>query len=411
MDCCLRISRLILTIFLFWSLPAAAIESTDVLPEGINSLSLKWGYIQGLNQLYDGSGSLHYLGDVNSVEFDVATLVNINPQVQNLVNILNQFGHFQIGSNVHLGQLSVDAEPEINYFAPVFLRGVTPAWTVGVALPIVNYKNRFGIRHEGSNIELLKEELGGISPELDQAFADLDVSMRQEFAAQLAEKGYAPLSSRDETFIGDFTLLSVWVFDKNPDNATALRTFLTLPTGPEDDPHDLADLERFHQTSIENKLIHQMTLNHRVFAVGALGMIYVLPDEVERRVPIDNYDRLPGADRVARVRREVGSSYSAAIGGGLHFTDYLTGSAGYEYGRKQLDRYYGDLPGDYTLLGEESNRESHTLKAGVDYSAVNRYFQKKALFPWAISYEVATTLAGRNTENQTRHEIWYKMFF
>src|SRR5437762_2986317 len=68
-----------------------AIESTDVLPAGIRSLSVQIGSVSGLNQQYTSSGELKLLSDVNSTELNAQTLQRIEPAVNNLVQVLNDF--------------------------------------------------------------------------------------------------------------------------------------------------------------------------------------------------------------------------------------------------------------------------------------------------------------------------------
>jgi hypothetical protein len=391
--------------------PAHALDSASVLPPGINSPAMRMGFVTGIGQRYLSDGSLMSLDDYNSIEFDASSLMRIEPRLKDLVSILNQFGRHELGSALHLGALRIATHPEVRYLAPLHAYGVTSSWTVAFGVPIVNYTNRLSLAQSGSNVSAIRTQVAGISRDLDDAFDRLNVSLVASANQELATKGYKPLVTRDETHVGDLQLASLYQFHASKKVSALWKSFLNLPTGPGDDPDDLADLGIFGQTALDQVVIVSTQVHRRVKLSGKGSYRLNIPDTVIKRVPRSADDSLPDSSTKEMVRRKTGDSTSVGVSGSLSLHKTLNLGLGYDITHKSPDVYTGDRGSNYQLLSRETESSSHRLRAGINYDTVIAYLDKEERIPAIVSYEVSDTIRGRNVERQTIHELWLTLFF
>jgi hypothetical protein len=390
------------------SLNSHALSSTTVLPEGINSPSIRYGIVDGIDQTYTENGSLMNLGDYKSVVFDAPHLAKFNKDAQTLIDALNAFGNQGMGNDFNLGVLKIETKPEVRYFAPVYARGVSKKWTIGIGIPMVTYKNEISMSQQFSNIAYYRQQYSGLSSELDAA---LNTDLRKATQDTLAQKGYRPLESRNETFLGDIQLVSVYQFFDNSYQALAYQAQVNTPTGPQYDPDDLAAINIFGRTYVTNTVLFSQRIGSRITLVPTVSWLINIPDHITARVPTDEDDTLPDANSKESVERQMGNKIA---GGGNVFyeiNDQWTVGSGYEYANKARDQYRGSGKGRYDLLSQNTESQSHRVKGEVAYSSVKSYFKKTALIPLVVSLEISDTIAGINVERQTVQEMNFMMFF
>ncbi|MDX9730828.1 MAG: transporter [Bdellovibrionales bacterium] len=397
--------------------PVQAIDSTEVLPASINSPSVCMGVVSGIGFRFLSSGDLMSLSDHNSIEFDARALTQFEPRVNEMVAILNQFGSQRMGDQLTLGVLRVDTTPEVRYVAPIYARGITSKWTLGVGVPVISYQNKLALYQTHSNIQAMRAEMGNsVPPELDAAFDELTVNLVSVAHEQLATKGYKPLRDRAETQIGDVQVVSLYQFaakDFSPRHKVSaqFKTIVSLPTGQGDDPDDLADLGIFGYTAVENQLLGNYVLNGRLQLALKGGHRYTLPDQVIRRVPMNAEDTLPDLDSKETVSRETGHAWFAGASLSYAFNSALNLGVGVETTQKAADRYKGTSSRRHDLLGKDTASQSDRFRIGLSYSSIDAFFAERALLPIVLAYEFSDTIRGFNTERMTVHEVWLQLFF
>lgn len=391
-----------------FSLKSLAIN-TSLLPEGIYSPAIRYGHINGLDQRFNDKGTLISLTDFNAIEFDAKTLAKFNSEAQNLISSLNRFGAFKMGDSLNLGVLEFQSRPQIEYTAPIFAKGITKNWTVGVGLPVIHYKNKITLSHSFSNIDYYKQQFSGLSNELDAALAtDIGASTQQV----LAEKGYHRLEDRDEKFLGDTQIVSVYKFFAKNHIELFLNSTLTLPTGPQHDPDDLLALNNsFHKTSLEKAVALSYQAQPAWKVVPYLSLKYTLPEKVNLRVPTDEDDILPDQNRIENVSRQDGLSYEAGLQNTLDLTDSFQISLDYRLGAKDTDEFSGNLGHQYDLLSRNTRTKWQKTSIEIVYSSVKSYFKKSSAIPFMAGIHFFDTLGGLNIERRFGQEISLTLFF
>lgn len=391
---------------------ALALDSASVLPVGVRSPAIRTGTVGGIGEKYTSGGFLQTLSDYHSIVFDARTLKQVHPDAQRLVSVLNQFGHQNLGDALNLGVLRIETSPEVRYYAPILAYGLTPKWTVAVGLPVISYRNSFSLSQYGSNVAAIQAQIGAnVDRELNQAFAQLNTSLVTSAENVLAEKGFKPLRRRDQTIYGDVQLAGIYQFLNTPKWAAAAKTLVNLPTGPADDPDDLADLNIFGETAVEEILIINYQLTSSLQLATRMSYRFTVPDRVVLRVPESEGDTLPSAETKERLSRDRGDS--AFFGNSFRYKllDRVSAGAGYEVMTRGKDRYSGTRGANYALLARGTDGGSMRFRTGAEYSSTDAYSAGRALLPMILSYEFSDTVAGRNVERQTIHELWLTLFF
>jgi hypothetical protein len=387
---------------------AQALTSTTVLPTGIDSPSFRMGTIQGIDQKYVADGSLMKLGDYKSVAFDAPQLAKFSPDAKKLIDVLNRFGPQSLGDKFNLGVLRVDTSPQVKYFAPVYARGVTERWTLGLGMPIVNYTNKIRLSQQFSNIDYYRQQFSGLDPELDAA---LNTNLGQATNQTLIGKGYRPLVDRDETFLGDVQLVSLYRLYEDPNQALVYQSQLGLPTGPKYNTDDLAAINIFGRTTLNNTLAYSRKLGTRFTVVPYLAYLVNFQDSVDVRVPGSEDDALPDASTKENLQRKIGNT--ATLGGNLVYdaSDALGLGVGYEMSEKDQDVYRGGRNQRYDLLALNTANKARRASLEITYSSVKSYFKKAAILPAMITYGVSDVIAGVNIERQLIQELNLMLFF
>ncbi len=397
---------------LLTAVAANAIDTPDVLPKGVRGAVIKYGAYEGLDEYYSEAGSLKYLSDKNSVELSVENLESIDARISDLKRILNEYGHANLGNELHLGQLKVDSEPSISFFAPILLYGATKKWSTGIAIPVVTYVNNIKATNTGSNLSEIQSLVGPNSPdELSDAFGDLNTAITAGVNGALKDAGYKPLENKDETFLGDVQLLNFYTLSESPEFKSGLRSYLSLPTGPKADPDDVADVENFGRYSLKMEYLAQIPAAKRLDLVGGTSYTFFPEQGAVKRVPRNEDDALPNSDQKYKLGQDLGDVVSVGAAAILKLDESIKLGSGYNYEYKFEDKYSGAPDGRNRYLEGGTEKSAHLLKLEAGYSSVSKFLKKQALAPFIVSYQMTRTLSGTNVENQTRHELTFQLFF
>lgn len=388
---------------------AQALLTTSTLPAGIHSPSFRFGVIDNLSERYVQDGALMRLGDVKSVVFDTATLKKMNPEAKKLIEALNSFGDHGLGDQFNLGVLRVQTLPEVQYFAPIFARGMTSTWTLAVGLPVISYKNKISIHHEASNLDYYRRQFSGLSSKLDEA---LNINLAKATNDLLLGKGYRPLGDRDESFVGDLQIVSLVKLLESSQSALIYQLGVGLPTGPRHNPDDLAAMNIFGRSTVQNLVAYSYRGKSRWTLMPFANYLMHLPDQVVLRVPQDEDDVLPEASSKQKVHRSLGGVLTLGSNAFYEFNDHWILGAAYEYSQKGSDSFRGPAAAArYDLLSKQTGLHAQRVKAELTYSSVKSFFKKAALLPMMLSLEVSDVIAGRNVERQRVQELNVMLFF
>ena len=393
-------------------------SSQQVLPKGVWHSRFIFGNVSEVAHLFDHSSRLTSISRYN-IDFDNDFLKKMDPRSEELIDALNKL-YDGAGDKLHLGSLKFYGGPEVFYFAPVLAYGVTDRWTIGIGLPIVSMYGNVTTETEGINTA--SSILNDITPftggregfkykELIRNLGEL-TDLEEKFNQTLRERGYKPFDGSNFRGIGDLKIFSFYnYFNRSPWYFT-LMTTINLPTGPKDDPDDLVDFPNFAQTGIELKTHHQFQVSNRFTLGSALSYYYIMPDRLVKRVPKDEDDILPEADRKEFLYRNLGDEISVETFGNFNAMNFLSFNVSLALFLKGSDYYLGDRLGyDYSLLSTNTKGQWVEGKVGVSFSSIPWFKAGKFPLPLMISYNYSDVLYGHNVHREVRHEASLLLFF
>ncbi|HEX4925900.1 MAG TPA: hypothetical protein VFV50_17540 [Bdellovibrionales bacterium] len=387
---------------------AGALEKAVVLPKGVSHPALRLGTITGFGDKFHSDGLLASVGDTYSKTFDSRTLTTVFPEARALVDSLNQFGSYKLGDQLNLGTLKIEADPKVRFEAAVFAHGFTEHFSLAVALPVVHYSVKTSVYQTEGN---LNEIAAALPADLRAQVSKLPLDLVNGFHSRLASAGYAAFGERSQTFMADAQLLGFYRYHQSRFWSGVVKSTLTLPTGPKDDPDDLLDLPFFGQTAFGIHFLQDMN-PMRDLVIGAYaGHTIKLPDRSVKRVPRDDQDVLPEADRKEELVRDLGDVTTAGVNARYMLSDAWEAGTGLEFGFKGPDSYSGNRGYNYSLLSRNSSSEWQKLQGSLEFSTTNWFLKNEFALPVAIAYEYSDIISGFNVERQISHELTFKGYF
>lgn len=394
--------------FCAFILSLGAYAGPEVLPAGINSPMFNYGVFQNIGQRYEQDGSLWKMGDLQSVEYDASYLTKVSPEAKNLITALNAFG-LSHGESINYGVLKFDIDPSMQYFAPIYARGITKNWTLAFGAPIITYQVDIHLQTVNSNLASYKAIYEGrVNEELDLA---LNLDIKAETLKTIEQRGYKPLQSQKSQFMADMPIVSIYKFHQMPQLDLFYLATVGLPTGPRYDPDDLVALNTLGLASMENMIASTLKGKYGLSVTPYLGYQYVLPDKITARVPLNEEDNLPDSSQKENVNRQTGGKWIFKSEGEWKSSDSLTFYSSYTQNQKAQDTFSGNGDARYDLLSKNTYTREEIYSVKVSFNTVKAYFKKKALFPYMVYYEFSDLFKGENVNRRTLHEVNFKMFF
>ncbi len=413
--------RKILSVFLFvkmFSMHAYAIEDTQVLPKGVRSLIFQNGNLQSLGEKYDSASNLQDISKRYSQSFTAEKLQKFAPEAKQLVDLLDKkFNqNYSLVSSLYLGELNIEAEPEIQYYAPIFAIGITDQWTFGFGMPFVHLTADMNITSTGNNnakeIEEFLYQKSGFSSELESAFARLkNMNLVQEFKSVLKNKSYKEVQDQDRWYRGDLVLVNKYRYQQSEYWDLAHKLSLSLPTGYKDDADDLTDLSIFGQTSIEYAHIQDYKLSSKSILGSSLGYVWTIEDKVEKRVPSSADDILPDESRKEKLSRDLGDSFKWEINLRHNLHRDWSAAVAYLGQYKDTDYYSGNRNYNYSYLSKNTLQKWHRFEAEIRFSTINGFLAKQYVAPLSLSYKYGDVFDGTNVERQQMHSLSFTLLF
>jgi hypothetical protein len=187
---------------------------------------------------------------------------------------------------------------------------------------------------------------------------------------------------------------------KNDTWRLALTGGVRIPTGEADDPDDLVDLE--FGTGAWALFLHSnndFTAGKNLLLNATARYYLFLPDRETLRVPDDVNQ--PVTINREKVDRDIGDVIDLEAEARYEFSKGANISVIYNFTHAFKDDISGDRGFNYTSLEDETDWQSHIFIAGLSYSTVPLYFEKKFPIPFSIGAFYRTRFAGKNNALRT----------
>jgi hypothetical protein len=394
----------------------ADLESTAILPKGIYSPNLSYGIFSGIGERFNSNGLIEGAAAQYHIELTGKSLSLLKPELKDMVDQLNDIRPSEkLGDALALGNLDFKVSPILTASVPSIAYGVTDNFTIGFGIPLIHYHNDVSINVSGtSNAAEIKNFVGGMSRELNSALGRLSqaaLDLPMELQSVLAARGYRPIRSLDSDSPGDAQISGVYRYFNSYLLKLALRPFLLLPTGKQDDPDDLVDLPTGGQSAVGLYSIHDYFPKSNWVISSSVGYQANFQDTSIKRVPLNESDILPDISRKDTLRRHTGNS--TFLEAGSRFSPWfpLTLGAYYDITFKDPDWFDGDKGWNYSILSQDTVSQIHQIKAQLEFSTFSWYRRKLFSLPFLFSYVYGNTINAVNAPLVTSNQIMLRMFF
>lgn len=373
-------------------------DNAEVLPKGVSRLGVETSFYFPIDQRYNPDGN------VEDIAIDFNT--SLNSSVFPALSLVETAFGMPAGSAT-MGSSVVSFEYSFQNINLALQYGVTDKLSAGIVIPY---------RWEGNDVSAI----------LNTSSATVGKNATINSLAPLAFPGTVPLTTEDvQNLLGNgldinsdgtidvpgfgFKRFETWSDNGFLDIEAGLRyQYLKtegwrlaftggarFPTGKVDDPDNLVDygrgsgaftlLFRFNNdyTGIKNLVLN-----------GTVRYDLVLPDRETRRVP-DDVNR-PLTDNKEEVKRNLGDVVELEASGKYTFLEGFNVSLLYKYGFKFKDHISGDQGFLYESLEDETDYKEHIYTAGLSYTTVPMYMEKRFPVPLDVSISYRNRFAGAN---------------
>ncbi|MCC6277398.1 MAG: transporter [Oligoflexia bacterium] len=396
------------------SVGRAEMESTTVLPQGVWSPEINIGMVSGLEDRFNSNGLVESATAKYHIDLSGSRIGRLYPEVKTLVSALNTVSP-GLGDALTRGGLDFEASPFIQYFGPSLSYGLSKNISIGFGVPVFAVQNDVRIAVKGpSNLNSAAGLVNQIDPELDEAFrkvTEMAAAVDEAVQQLLVSRGYQRVRNLKYSALGDVQVSGVFAYYHRPQWRLAIRPFVILPTGRADDPDDLVDIATGGQTAVGVYSIHDY-IPHRKWTIStSIGYQVPLPDRSDVRVPIDNQDVLPAANRKETVERQLGNTIFLEAGVKHEINKEFALTGYYGFTQKDPDRFSGEHDWNYSLLSRDTGSEAHSVKGSVEFSTINWFREKIYDFPFIVGYSFSTNLMAKNTPVATINQLYMRLFF
>jgi hypothetical protein len=387
-----------------------AINTTQVLPKGIRSFSVG-GMTTTVDGWFNDNGVASGVAEPFNLELSYGRLLKAESDENLKLNVESQLRNKGVTLDEVAGNSFADINTQVFVTLPSLAYGVTDRWTLAVAVPIVRSIQDVETGFVGTT--QLQQLVTDFSQQSRSQTGLIEDKLRDVIATELANKGYKPLVDREETFIGDVTLVSKYLAAKTLTYSWAIVNTLTLPTGHFRDTLRIADpTPGDGQVDLGIASIFEMPLSSQWRLVNQTGYTFQFSDIRETRIPFDEEERL-SRDLDPGANRNLGDMMTTSFAALYSPMDLFNLGASYTIGYKERDVWTGTLasPDRYRALGVETEQFMQAIYLQAGISTIGAYRRKTFFMPMIATLGMGQVVDGRNVRNDPLWSLNMSLFF
>jgi hypothetical protein len=368
-------------------------EDATVLPKGVFNIQVEGTYYLPHTHRFDPDGDVEDI----AVDYNGALDSSVFPGL----TALDPF----VPGSASIGMSDVSMEITRTELEFVLAYGITDKLSIGIILPYMYLKNDVDARLDTTTANVGKNAalntltpLGvpGTVPLTTEDAQDLigsGLDINGDGTLEIPGFGFERFETASGWGIGDIEAGFKYQYLKTDDWRLALTAGVRFPTGDIDDPDNLADLSYGNsQYDLLFRLQNDYTGIENVVLNASLKYDLQLPDEEVRRVP-DDVNQPLTVNR-EKVDRDLGDIFEFEFSGTYTFEKVFDIYLLYSYAFKLEDDIDGDLGFAYDSLEDETDGDEHIVKAGLSFTTIPWFMEKKFSFPFRSTLEYRNKFAG-----------------
>lgn len=385
-----------------WLAGTAWADTAEVLPKGIARAKIDYFHSFPVKDIYNENGDKEPVAhdfntDLNSSVFGVLAL--FDPLTTSL-----GLGPASLGKSV------VSFEYEFRKAEILLMYGLSDKLSVGVMVPYywvdVDVKTAIDTTNAnlGTNANFPSSSPDPIVPFGAPGYTPFTVGNIQDMLGNglvvngvkvLDGFGYKPVESWSGHGVGDIELGGRYQYYKTKNWRLAFTGGVRLPTGEKDDPDNLVDYAFGEGCySLLFRLNNDFTGVSNLTLNATLKYDLTLPTSLDRRV-LDDVN-IPITANKEKVDINTGDVFELETTAYYDVTKAVKASLLYRYATKQKDKVSGKRGFNYSTIEDRTNFTEHLYIAGLSYSTLPMYLDKKFPVPLIASLSYRNRFAGKN---------------
>ncbi len=394
-------------------------ENSKVLPENIRNVIFMHAEM-GINERYNQQGSAVGIADSMNKSVTWAEAIDgiqaVDPTyAANLMGALTNAG---INQNEFFGEVAGLMDIGVQAQVPVFAYGLNKRWTVAVAVPYVTtsyYVSAGGVNAGGSQLNFVSTMLQGTGNSQHKA-----ERLAAEFLNAVDKKlsqdyGYNSIYAKNglvETKMGDMRLVGKYQLTNQDKLSSALKIELTAPTGEVADADDAIAIGYGDgQWDIGLGLAADYRMNDSWEFSGFAGYTMQLAGDLEKRIPFQA-DSKASPDKET-VNMNLGDQLKFQTAAKYSFFNGWSVTNGMTFQYKFADEATGTKYSQqrYDWLTQDTAQSMTAYTAGIGFSTIPLFRQKRFKAPINIDLFYTSVLAGQNIATSKFYTLQAAMFF
>ncbi len=387
-----------------------SINTTQVLPKGVRSLRVG-GLTTTVDGWYNNNGISSGVAEPFNQKLSYGRLLNSENDENLKLNVESQLRNKGVSLDEVAGSSFADINTRVQVTLPAFAYGLTDRWTVAVAVPIVYTNQDVATGFVGT--DQLQQLVTDFSAKSRKQTQLIQSKLRDVIATELANKGYKPLEDREQTHIGDLTMVAKYLAVNRLNISWAITNTLTLPTAHVRDTNRLADpTPGDGQADFGIASVVEVPVSSSFRLINQTGYTIQFSDVRETRIPISEVERI-SKDIDYGANRDLGDMMSTSFAALYSPFDLVSFGASYTLGYKERDRWSGvNASADrYRALGVETEQFMQAVYGQMSLSTVGAYRRKTFFLPMMATLGVGQVVDGRNVRNDPLYSLNMTMFF
>jgi hypothetical protein len=401
---------------------ASHADDADVLPKGVSKVTLKSQFYFPVDKRFDDDGNTEDVAE----DFNADLNSNVFPALAAI-----EAGFGMPAGSATLGETEVDFEYRFVELDFYYFYGLTKRVTVGIHVPYWWNKTKVkkaelnttnatvGKTAIGTGVGAPLAPLAGPFPDTvpltTEDVQDLignGLDTNGDGNADIPGLGFDRFETWDDSDFSDIEIGARYQYLKTNDWRLASTGAVRFPTGDTDDPDNLQDF-----AFGEGVYALLFDLNNDYVGIKNLVLNATfryelrLPDKKEIRVPENTDQVLIPPENKEQVDRDLGDTIEVETSASYEFLKGSSFLLLYQYGYRFKDDIDGDKGLNYNAAEDETNIEEHIFKAGISYSTIPLYQEKKFPVPLEAFVLYRNRFAGKNALKSQYISFGLSVFF
>jgi hypothetical protein len=306
------------------------------------------------------------------------------------------FDQYGITSSTSAGATSGKLAIEAKIWTPVFGYGLNSIWSVGVAVPIINYSIRYQSQFtDAQSLADLKNQL--IQDGNPGAAEKIEDRTSQALEQQLEKYHYLPLDQQGSSVSDPLWWSRVQLLSTSDWKLLSTQS-LSIPLFKNAQEDELVSFGlQDEQWDLGAGLNLSYSVNEYLLLGASLGHTVQLEGSTTRRIPYpEKNNTLSG--RKEKIRFNPGDITRTEISLTIEPSDSYSFYAAYQWQYKSEDKYSGKdfSQASYDKLSEETSQGLQTLLVGAEGNTINAFLAKDFLLPMSYALNYSRPLYGKN---------------